>query len=329
MRHAAEPPPGEEWLVGTGTAISLHETAPPTEHISESWVTLEADGTYEVAIGTVEFGEGTTTAHLQISANQLGAATSRVRIVQSDTDRNGFDTGAFASAGLFVAGNAVLAASKALRDRILAFTAAYTGVDIGSCVLDDDAVRAGGTRVLLSELAEAARTRGILLAEARKAHGSPRSVAFNAQGFRVAVHGVTGEIRVLHSAHATDAGVVINPEQIRGQIDGGVAQGLGFALTENLQFDHQGRVLNPNLRNYRIPTYADVPRTDVACVPSTDSAGPMGAKGIAECCVNPVAPALANALADATGVRFRDLPFTPDRIYWRLVSNAVQPGPRD
>jgi CO/xanthine dehydrogenase Mo-binding subunit/aerobic-type carbon monoxide dehydrogenase small subunit (CoxS/CutS family) len=329
MREAGEPPPGEDWLVGTGTAISLHETAPPTEHISEAWVTLEADGTYEVAIGTVEFGEGTTTAHLQISANQLGAATSRVRIVQSDTDRNGFDTGAFASAGLFVAGNAVLAASKALRDRILAFTAAYTGVDIGSCVLDDDAVRADGTRVLLSELAEAARTRGILLAEARKAHGSPRSVAFNAQGFRVAVHGMTGEIRVLHSAHATDAGVVINPEQVRGQIEGGVAQGLGFALTENLQFDHQGRVLNPNLRNYRIPTYADVPRTDVACVPSTDSAGPMGAKGIAECCVNPVAPALANALADATGVRFRDLPFTPDRIYGRLVSNAVQPGPRD
>jgi CO/xanthine dehydrogenase Mo-binding subunit len=140
---------------------------------------------------------------------------------------------------------------------------------------------------------------------------------------------MTGEIRVLHSAHATDAGVVINPEQVRGQIEGGVAQGLGFALTENLQFDHQGRVLNPNLRNYRIPTYADVPRTDVACVPSTDSAGPMGAKGIAECCVNPVAPALANALADATGVRFRDLPFTPDRIYGRLVSNAVQPGPRD
>jgi putative selenate reductase molybdopterin-binding subunit len=329
LREACEPPPGEDWLVGTGTAISMHDTAPPTEHISEAWVTLQADGTYEVAIGTVEFGEGTTTAHLQIAADQLRTATSRVRIVQSDTDRNGFDTGAFASAGLFVAGNAVLAASRALQARILSFAAEHTGVDVGSCVLDDDAVRCAGARVLLSELAEAARTRGILLAEARKAYGSPRSVAFNAQGFRVAVHRMTGEIRVLHSVQATDAGVVINPEQVRGQVEGGVVQGLGFVLTESFQLDDEGRMRNPNLRNYRIPTYADAPRTDVICVPSTDSVGPMGSKGIAECCINPVAPALANAVADATGVRFRHLPLTPDRIYRRLVSEAVRPRPAE
>ena len=156
------------------------------------------------------------------------------------------------------------------------------------------------------------------LTEARKAYGSPRSVSANTQGMRVAVHRVTGEIRILYSVQALDPGVVINPAQVRGQVEGGVAQGIGFVLTENFHLDDTGTMLNPNLRNYRIPTYADIPRTEVLIVESTDSAGPMASKGIAESCINPVAPALANALYDATGIRFRDLPLTPERIFERL-----------
>ncbi|MCQ4118012.1 molybdopterin-dependent oxidoreductase [Rhodococcus tibetensis] len=309
---------GDHWLVGTGTASSVHETAPPTEHISEAWLTLGDDGVYELAIGTVEFGEGTSTAHVQIAANQLGTTPSRVRLVQSDTDRTGFDTGAFASAGLFVAGNAVLRASDALRDRILAFAAAHTRADLSECSMDDDGVVCGSLRLTLGELLDAAGRRGIRFAAARKAYGSPRSVVSNTHGFRIAVHRVTGEIRILYSVHATDAGVVINPAQVRGQIEGGVAQGIGFALTENYHVDHTGTMINPNLRNYRIPTYADVPRTEVLLVDSTDSVGPLRSKGMAECCINPVAPALANALENATGVRYRELPLTPERIYRRL-----------
>jgi CO/xanthine dehydrogenase Mo-binding subunit len=145
----------------------------------------------------------------------------------------------------------------------------------------------------------------------------------NAHGFRIAVHRVTGEIRILHSVQATDAGVVINPAQVRGQIEGGVAQGIGFALTENFHVDANGVMTNPNLRNYRIPTFADIPRTEVLLVESHDSVGPMAAKGIAESCINPVAPALANALEDATGVRYRDLPLTPERIYARLSDHLI------
>ena len=165
--------------------------------------------------------------------------------------------------------------------------------------------------------------RGMRFTVSRKAYGSPRSVTSNAHGFRIAVHRVTGEIRILYSVHATDAGVVINPQQVRGQIEGGVAQAIGFALTENFHVDENGVMVNPNLRNYRIPTYADVPRTEVLLVETHDSVGPMKAKGIAESNVNPVAPALANALHDATGIRYRDLPFTPERIYARLDSATV------
>jgi putative selenate reductase molybdopterin-binding subunit len=314
---------GEDWLVGTGTASSLHETAPPTEHISEAWATLRDDCTYEIAVGTVEFGEGTSTAHVQIAATQLGTTPSRIHLVQSDTDRTGFDTGAFASAGLFVAGNAVQRASTALRDRILGFAASHARVDVTSCSMDDDGVVCGRSRLSLAQILDAAHARGIRLTEARKAYGSPRSVTSNTHGFRIAVHRITGEIRILYSVQATDAGVVINPAQVRGQVEGGVAQGIGFALTENFHVDANGVMVNPNLRNYRIPTYADVPRTEVLLVDSNDSVGPLRSKGMAECCINPVAPALANALEDATGVRYRALPLTPERIYSRLASSRL------
>ncbi|MFI0773856.1 molybdopterin-dependent oxidoreductase [Streptomyces sp. NPDC021212] len=317
MARTVDDPPGPGWLVGTGIASSLHETAPPTEHISEAWVTLGDDLMYELAVGTVEFGEGTSTAHVQIAAGRLGTTPSRIRLVQSDTDRTGFDTGAFASAGLFVSGNAVLRAADAVRDRILRFAAAHTGADLAMCSMDDGGVVCGDQYVPLEELVASARARGIRFTAARKAYGSPRSVTSNAHGFRIAVHPVTGEIRILRSVQATDAAVVINPAQVRGQVEGGVAQGIGFALTEHHHIDANGVMANPNLRNYRIPTYADIPRTDVLLVDSADSFGPLRSKGMAECCINPVAPALANALHDATGVRHRALPLTPERIYRR------------
>jgi putative selenate reductase molybdopterin-binding subunit len=184
-------------------------------------------------------------------------------------------------------------------------------------------MRCDGDRIPLPDLLAAAGAAGQQLEVVRKAHGSPRSVAFNAQGFRIAVHRVTGEIRILQSVHAADAGTVINPMQCRGQVEGAVAQALGWALYERMVFDEQGRVVNPTLRNYRIPAYADTPRTEVFFADTHDAVGPLGAKGMGECPVNPVAPALANALADATGARFRDLPFTPDRIYRRIFERHV------
>jgi putative selenate reductase molybdopterin-binding subunit len=316
---------GDDWMVGTGVASSLHETAPPTDHISDAWATLRDDGIYEIAVGTVEFGEGTSTAHVQIAATVLGTTPSRIHLVQSDTDRTGFDTGAFASAGLFVAGNAVQRAAAALRDRMLEVAATHMNLAAAECAMDDDGVICGDKRMSLAELIEVGHARGMRFTEARKAYGSPRSVTSNTHGFRVAVHRITGEIRILYSVQATDAGVVINPVQVRGQVEGGVAQGIGFVLTENFHVDANGVMMNPSLRNYRIPTYADTPRTEVLLVDSADSVGPMRAKGMAECCINPVAPALANAVANATGVRYRSLPLSPERIYSQLSASRLVP----
>jgi CO/xanthine dehydrogenase Mo-binding subunit len=117
--------------------------------------------------------------------------------------------------------------------------------------------------------------------------------------------------------------VVINPMQLRAQVEGSVAQGLGWALYERIVLHEEGRVVNPTFRNYRIPAFADVPRTEVLFADTHDAVGPLGAKGMEECPNNPVSPALANALTDATGVGFRDLSFTPDRNDRRILERHV------
>jgi CO/xanthine dehydrogenase Mo-binding subunit/aerobic-type carbon monoxide dehydrogenase small subunit (CoxS/CutS family) len=312
--NGANPPDGD-WLVGQGIAYAMHDTAPPTEHRSNAAIQLLEDGAYELASGTAEFGNGTTTQHVQIAATLLGTTASRFHVIQSDTDRTGYDTGAFASTGTSVASKAVAFAGEALRDRILDFAAAQTGVSRDVCRMDNDGVICGEVRVSLVDLYKAAKESGHQLGLSRKAYGSPRSVAFNVHGFRIAVHPVSGEILILQSVHAADAGTVINPMQLKGQVEGAMAYGIGWALYERIVLDDTGKIVNPQFRNYRIPAYADIPRTEIFFADTHDSTGPLGAKGMGECPINPVAPALANALADATGIRFRDLPFRPDLIY--------------
>ncbi len=152
----------------------------------------------------------------------------------------------------------------------------------------------------------------------RKAYLSPRTTASNVHGVRVAVHLMTGEIRILQSVHAADIGRLINPMQCRGQIDGSVAMGVGWALYEKMVYDGHGAMVNPALRNYRIPAFADVPHSEVYFADTYDTIGPLGAKAQGECAINPVAPAISNAVAHATGVRFASLPLSPERIFAEL-----------
>lgn len=311
-------PQSEDWLVGRGAAVGMIACVPPTEHRSEARLSLEPDGHYHLSIGSPEFGNGSTTVRQQIIATVLASLPSRIRCTQADTDCTGYDTGPFGSAGMVVAGKAVEYAAEALRDRILDFTAELRGTDRTKCRMALDAVFCDGTSVPLTEIVAAARNAGLHLEVVRKAYGSPRSIAFNCHGFRIAVHRITGEINILQSVHAADAGVVVNPNQLRGQIEGAIAQGLGWALYENMVFDEHGAVVNPSFRNYRIPAFADVPRSEVYFANTFDGFGPLGAKSMSEAPVNPVAPALANALADATGIRFGDLPLRPDGIYARI-----------
>jgi putative selenate reductase molybdopterin-binding subunit len=310
-------PAGDEWAEGTGIALAMLESGPPTEHRSGAQMALLPDGTYHLAVGSTEMGNGSVTSHRQIAASILDARAGNIAIINADTDLTPYDTGTFASTGTVVAGQAVALTAAALRTNILDFASRHAGVSPDACRLDGDAVICGNQQIALADLHAAGSKAGHRFEAKRRAYLSPRTVAFNVQGIRLAVHRMTGEIRILHSVHAADIGRLINPLQCRGQVDGAIAMGFGWALTENMVYEG-GRMVNPTLRNYRIPAFADVPPTEVYFADTHDTIGPLGAKAQGECAINPVAPAIANALADATGVRFAHLPFTPDRIFGKL-----------
>jgi putative selenate reductase molybdopterin-binding subunit len=311
-------PAGEEWAEGTGVAMAMLDCGPPTEHRAGSVMILRGDGTYHLSVGSTEMGNGSVTSHRQLAASVLGARADMIEIVNADTDLAPYDSGTFASTGTVVAGKAVDLTANALRENILDFASRHLKVDIATCKLEDDAVTSGAQRITLTALHAAGMAAGHRFEAKRKAYLSPRTTAFNVHGIRLAVHRMTGEIRILHSVHAADIGRLINPLQCRGQIDGAIGMGLGWALTEHMVYDDNGAMVNAQLRNYRIPAFADVPRSEVFFADTYDTIGPQGAKSQGECAINPVAPAVANALRDATGVRFPHLPFAPDRIFNKL-----------
>jgi putative selenate reductase molybdopterin-binding subunit len=304
-----------EWLIGDGIALTMIDTVPPDGHIADCTIALRDDGGFELTVGTAEFGNGTTTVHRQIAASALATTVDRISVRQSDTAHGGHDTGAYGSTGTFVAGKATQAAAENLASELKTFAAQATGSTSGTCILDNDTMLCGDKRVSFAQLAATARAQGATLSASGNSSGTPRSVSFNVQGFRVAVNKGTGEIKVLKSVQAADAGRVANPMQCRGQVEGGVAQSLGAALYEEMVIDEGGRVVNPKFRDYHLPSFADVPRTEVYFADTCDAIGPMGAKSMSESPYNPVAAALGNALANATGIRFTATPFKPDRLF--------------
>jgi putative selenate reductase molybdopterin-binding subunit len=306
-----------DWLIGDGLAVAMIDTVPPDGHIADAAISLRDDGGFDLVVGTAEFGNGTSTVHRQIAATALATTVDNIRLKQSDTAHGGHDTGAYGSTGTFVAGQATQAAAEKLADELKSFAAHSTGSDASAYVLENESVVVvcGGTRMPYAQLATSARDQGRTLGASGSSAGTPRSVAFNVQGFRVAVNKGTGEIRILKSVQAADAGRVANPMQCRGQVEGGVAQALGAALYEEMVIDAQGRVTNPRFRDYHLPSFADVPRTEVHFADTCDALGPMGAKSMSESPYNPVAAALGNAIANATGIRFTSQPFKPDRLF--------------
>ena len=309
-------PQGPQWRTGTGVALAMIATMPPYGHFADTRVSVDRDGRYTVAVGTTEFGNGTTTVHQQFVATTVSTTLDRITVRQADTDVVRYDTGAFGSAGSVVAGKAVLLAAERLAARLVQAALRISGAS--AATLEPDGARCGDRLVPFADLIDALEPGADGIGADGSHDGTPRSVAFNVQGFRVAVDVRTGEVRILQSVQTVDTGIVINPEQLRGQVEGGVAQAIGSALYEEVRTDGAGGVTTRSLRNYHIPQFADVPRTEVLFADTVDGIGPMGAKSMSEAPYNPIAPALANAIRDAIGVRPYELPMTRDRV-WRLI----------
>ncbi|WP_431796290.1 molybdopterin-dependent oxidoreductase [Microbacterium enclense] len=316
--NGVEAPAG--WAVGEGMAAAMIATMAPRGHIAHTTATLRRDGTYLLRVGTAEFGNGTSTVHRQIAATVLDVPHDRLDLWAADTDAVRHDTGAFASAGTTVAGKALHVACSALRRRMIDIAVELTGGDADSAEVVASGILAGDELVSWERIVDAApatmRDENGLTADGAE-FGDFRSLAFNVHAVRVAVDPETGTVKVLQSIQTADAGVVINPEQCRGQIEGGAAQALGGALYEEVMLEN-GVVQNPVFRTYRVPQLADVPDTEVYFAETDDTLGPFGAKSMSESPYNPVGAAIGNAVSRALGRRGYELPFSRDRV-WRLA----------
>ena len=230
------------------------------------------------------------------------------------------DAGSYASATTYISGQAVNLTAHKLRDKILELAAKI--LRSHELILADNKVKSPTAEISLLEIAQQAET-----LEAELEYAADKcSMTFAVQGVEVEVDTETGHIKVLRSIQAIDIGKAINPRICEGQATGGMVMGLGYALSEELRIDEQGKILNPRLRTYQLPTALDVPPMQVFLVEKADPYGPFGAKGIGEICTNCTAPAIANAVAHATGIRLTQLPMTPERVWQHLEHQSSHPN---
>ncbi|MGN6217930.1 MAG: molybdopterin-dependent oxidoreductase [Microbacterium sp.] len=316
----------EGWLTGEGMAISFIAAMAPGGHHAHTEATLRPDGRIVLRAGTAEFGNGTSTVLRQIAATVLQAAGDRIELRASDTDLVVHDTGAFASAGVTGAGKALAAACAELADRMLASARTAAAAPGADARLAPGGVEVAGRLIAFADLVQAApadhRTLEGLVGRGSE-HGDRRSLSFNVHAVRVAVDPDTGTVRVLQSVQSADAGFLMNPAQVRGQVEGGAAQGLGSALYEEVLIGADGHVANPAFRMYRVPQFGDIPPTEVLFADTRDTVGPFGAKSMSESPYNPVAAAVGNAIARAIGRRPFQQPFTRERV-WRLMQGVAE-----
>ncbi|MEU8798413.1 molybdopterin cofactor-binding domain-containing protein [Spirillospora sp. NPDC048819] len=330
-------------LRGVGVACGMHGSgsyAHGGSNRSDAIVDLFEDGRVRVRFGGADAGTGQRTVLAQIAAEELGVHVDDVDVLMADGELTPFDMGAWSSRGTHMGGHAVRKAAAELAETVRGLAAEKLGTD--DIRLDGGRAHAPDADIGLSDLVALcpdARD-GMLSNEASYVDprmetfggGNPRpnvsaSYTFAAHAVEVEVDPATGRVRVLDYVAAHDIGRAINPVMAEGQVIGGVAQGLGAALGEELIYE-SGRPVNPAYINYALPRAADLPPVRVVLIEGDEEAGPYDAKSVGEMPIVPPAPAVANAVYDAIGVRIRDLPITPDKVLRALAERDGLPARR-
>ncbi len=318
---------------GLGAAAFIHVGGGARIYASDGCgavVKVDDSGEVTLITGASELGQGSETVLAMIVAEEMGIPIDSVRVVNSNTDVKPWDVGVHASRTTFVAGNAARMAAAAARDKLLETASELLETPAGELRVRDGVVEVAADPSRRIELGRVARRRllreggGVVMATAfydPPTHNQDKDYRGNisaAYGFgahvaEVEVDPGTGMVRLINLWTAHDVGRAINPMSCEGQIEGGAAMGIGLALSEELViFD--GEIVAPNLHDYGMPTAVDVPRTVVNLVETVDPLGPFGAKGVGEAALIPVPAAVANAVADAIGVRPREYPMRPWKV---------------
>jgi CO/xanthine dehydrogenase Mo-binding subunit len=320
------PEPGR----GKGIACSWWMT---TGGSSGVYVKINPDGTATLVSGAVEIGSGAITGAAQVLAEELSLDLTDINVAGVDTQTAPFDYGAQGSRTAFSVGNACLAAASDLRRQMFDLAARQLDAEVNTMVLRDKHVVAGSKSISIAELARISRlSGGGLIAHGTAISPSPaydptrlenhplpawNSPSYHAHAVDLSVDSETGSVTINRYVVAQDVGFAINPTYIEGQIEGGVAQGIGQALSEEIVYN-EGTVVNANLTDYKMPTAQDMPDVECILVECASAAGPYGAKGVGEPpCIQPPA-AINNAVAAATGFWLDSLPMTAEKIAKQL-----------
>jgi putative selenate reductase molybdopterin-binding subunit len=313
---------------GVGMAIVMQASGIPGVDMGAASLKMNEDASFNLLVGATDIGTGSDTMFCQVAAEALGVPVEKIIPYSSDTDMTPFDPGAYASSTTYISGRAVEKAAVAVREQIAAVGARMLEEKREDVVLHGQKVCAKDGRfvtyeqVCLSSLYQKDQFQ-IMATASHLSYESPPP--FAAVFVEVEVDMETGVLRVLKVVEAVDCGQVVNPKMAEGQIEGAAIQSVGYALYERMPFDSGGRMQFRSFRDYTIATAIDVPEIVSILVPTHEPTGPFGAKAIAEIPINGPAPAIANALFHATGVRVRDIPLTPDRILAALRA-ADQPA---
>jgi len=318
---------------GIGMASMIHVGGGARVYKSDGCGTIikvDDFGTVNVFTGATDMGQGADTVIAQIVAEELGVRTEDVVVTHTDTDICPWDVGAHASRTTFVAGNSALGAAKKVKQMLLEVAAQSLGESPENLDIRDRVILSKKDPEKKTPLGKALRaahyTAGgkMVMAEHfydpnnenldREFKGNLSvTYAYGTHGVEVEVDKETGQVKILKYVAAHDVGRAINPMLLEGQVYGGAAMGIGYALTEKLILQN-GKVMNPNFLDYKMLTAKDVPNIEPIVFETNDQFGPFGAKGIGEPGLVPTAPAIANAIYDAVGVRIKELPITPEKV---------------
>ncbi len=310
---------------GIGFALCVMGSGIAGVDMGAASIKMNDDGSFNLLIGATDLGTGADTVVAQIAAEVLGVSLDDIIVYEADTDLTPFDVGAYASGTTYISGMAAKKAATVVARRIAERAAVILGLDSADSVVlhDGQAWAPDGRAISLAEIAMRAlhleQQEQIIGVGSHLASESPSP--FAAQLVEVEVDVETGQVTVKKFVTAVDCGVAVNPLTASGQVEGAVLMGLGYALTEEIVLDATGRVVNPRFGPYWVFRSDDAPPSEVFLVQTMEPSGPFGAKAIGEIGVVGVAPAVRNAILDATGVALYETPFTPERV-WRALRQA-------
>ena len=310
---------------GVGIAMAMQGSSIAGLDVGGADIKLNEDGSYTLALGCSDMGTGCDTILAQMAADCLDTDMKNIVVFSVDTDISPYDSGSYASSTTYATGNAVMQACAELRKRIHSFGAQMLEVSVEESDFDGTAVRTeDGKEVTLRQIALKA-TAGICSElQVVKEYSSPISPPpFMVGAAEVEIDKETGQIDVIDYVGVIDCGTPINPNLARVQAEGGIGQGIGMVLYEDVQYTEKGKIRNNSFMQYKIPNRMDIPSVRIEFESSYEKTGPFGAKSIGELVIDTPCPAIANAVYNATGVRVRELPITPEKVAMGILAKKA------